>query len=150
MKEPSRKRRVVFTLLVLVMAAQLTFGQTSTTGTIRGTVTDSTGAVISGATVTVTSKATGQVRTAKSDSSGQYAVGLLPPEIYTISISAEGFKTEQPAPVTVVVTETARADAKMVLGSKSETVEVTSQAGALQVENATLGTVVDGTKPGCR
>src|SRR5258707_5116428 len=69
----SRKRRVVFTLLVLAMAAQLTFGQTSTTGAIRGTVTDSTGAVISGATVTVTSKAIGQVRTAKSDSSGQYA-----------------------------------------------------------------------------
>ena len=93
----------------------------------------------------MTSKATDQVRTTKSDSSGQYAVGLLPPEIYTISIMAPGFKTEQPAPVTVVVTETARVDAKMSLGSNTETVEVTSQAAALQVENATLGTVVDGT-----
>jgi hypothetical protein len=127
------------------MTAQLTFGQTSTTGAIRGTVTDSQGAVITGATVTITSKATDQVRTTKSDSSGQYAVGLLPPEIYTISIMAPGFKTEQPAPVTVAVTETARVDAKMSLGSNTETVEVTSQAGALQVENATLGTVVDGT-----
>jgi hypothetical protein len=126
------------------MTAQLTFSQTSTTGGIRGTVTDSQGAVITGATVTVTSKATDQVRTVKSDSSGQYTVGLLPPEVYTISIEAPGFKTEQPAPVTVVVTETARADAKMVLGSNTETVEVTSQAAALQVENATLGTVVDG------
>src|ERR1700733_4539309 len=137
-------RRAVLVLLLPVIAAQLTLGQTSTTGAIRGTLTDSTGAVISGATVTVTSKATDQVRTVKSDSSGQYTVGLLPPEIYTISITAPGFKTEQPAPVTVVVTETARADAKMVLGSNSETVEVTSQAAALQVENATLGTVVDG------
>jgi hypothetical protein len=128
-----------------VIAAQLTFGQTSTTGAIRGTLTDSTGAVISGATVTVTSKATDQVRTVKSDSSGQYTVGLLPPETYQISITAPGFKTAEPAPVTVVVTETARADAKMVLGSNTETVEVTAQSGALQVENATLGTVVDGT-----
>jgi Carboxypeptidase regulatory-like domain len=142
---PSCKRGVVFTLMVLAMTARLTFGQTSTTGAIRGTVTDSQGAVITGATVTVTSKATDQVRTIKSDSSGQYAVGLLPPEIYTISITAPGFKTEQPAPVTVVVTETTRVDAKMSLGSNTETVEVTSQAAALQVENATLGTVVDGT-----
>jgi hypothetical protein len=141
---PSFKSRVVFVFLLPVITAQLVFGQTSTTGAIRGTLTDSTGAVISGATVTVTSKATDQVRTVKSDSSGQYTVGLLPPEVYTISITAPGFKTEQPAPVTVVVTETARADAKMVLGSNSETVEVTSQAAALQVENATLGTVVDG------
>jgi hypothetical protein len=140
----SCKRRVVFALLLPVITAQLAFSQTSTTGAIRGTVTDSQGAVITGATVTVTSKATDQVRTVKSDSSGQYTVGLLPPEVYTISIEAPGFKTEQPAPVTVVVTETARADAKMVLGSNTETVEVTSQAAALQVENATLGTVVDG------
>ena len=138
-------RRAVLVLLLPVLAAQLTLGQTSTTGAIRGTLTDSTGAVISGATVTVTSKATDQVRTVKSDSSGQYTVGLLPPETYKISITAPGFKTEEPAPVAVVVTETARADAKMVLGSNTETVEVTAQTGALQVENATLGTVVDGT-----
>jgi Carboxypeptidase regulatory-like domain len=137
-------RRAVLVLLLPVIAAQLTLGQTSTTGAIRGTLTDSTGAVISGATVTVTSKATDQVRTVKSDSSGQYTVGLLPPETYKISITAPGFKTEEPAPVAVVVTETARADAKMVLGSNTETVEVTAQTGALQVENATLGTVVDG------
>src|SRR5258706_5109402 len=141
---PSCKRRVVFTLIVLAMTAKLTFGQTSTTGAVRGTVTDSQGAVITGATVTVTSKATGQARTVKTDSSGQYTVGLLPPEVYTITIEAPGFKMEQPAPVTVVVTETVRADAKMVLGSNTETVEVSSQAAALQVENATLGTVVDG------
>src|SRR3984893_7436400 len=127
----SCKRRVVLAILFPVMTAQLTFSQTSTTGAIRGTVTDSQGAVITGATVTVTSKATGQVRTVKTDSSGQYTVGLLPPEVYTITIEAPGFKMDQPAPVTVVVTETARADAKMVLGSNTEVVEVTSQAGAL-------------------
>ena len=87
---PSCKRRVVFTLIVLTMTAKLTFGQTSTTGAVRGTVTDSQGAVITGATVTVTSKATGQARTVKTDSSGQYTVGLLPPEVYTITIEARG------------------------------------------------------------
>src|SRR3977135_3425313 len=112
---PSCKRRVVFTLIVLAMTAQLTFGQTSTTGAIRGTVTDSQGAVITGATVTVTSKATSHVRTIKADSSGQYTVGWVPPGVYTSTIKAQVFKMEQPAPVTVTVTETARADAKLVL-----------------------------------
>src|ERR1700736_1717801 len=141
----SVQRRVVYTLIVLLTTAHLSFSQTSTTGAIRGTVTDPQGAVIAGATITVTSQATAQARTVTSDSSGQFTVGLLPPEVYKISITAPGFKTEQPAPVTVIVTETARTDAKLVLGSGTEIVEVTSQAGALQVENATLGTVVDGT-----
>src|SRR5258708_21922553 len=118
----SCKRRVVFALLFPVITMQLTFGQTSTTGAVRGTVTDSQGAVIAGATVTVTSKATSQVRTVKTDSSGQYTVGLLPPEVYAITIEAPGFKMEQPAPVTVVVTEPARADGKTVLGDNSATV----------------------------
>src|SRR5260370_35263068 len=108
---PSCNRRVVFTLIVLAMTAQLTFGQTSTTGAIRGTVTDSQGAVISGATVTVTSTATGQARTVKTDSSGQYTGGLLPPEVYTITIEAPGFKMGQPAPPPAIVTHTARPDA---------------------------------------
>jgi hypothetical protein len=140
----SCKRRVVFALLLPVITAQFALSQTSTTGAIRGTVTDSQGAVIAGATVTVTSTATSQVRTVKSDSTGQFTVGLLPPEVYKIIISVPGFKTEHPPAVTVVVTETARADAQMVVGNEGETVEVTSLAPALQVENATLGTVVDG------
>jgi hypothetical protein len=140
----SVQRRVVFTLLVLLTTAHLSFSQTSTTGAIRGTVTDPQGAVIAGATITVTSQATAQARTVTSDTSGQFTVGLLPPEVYKISITAPGFKTEQPAPVKVTVTETARADAKLVLGSGSETVEVTSSAPPLQSENATLGTTVEG------
>ena len=137
-------RRVVFVLYMLVITAHMALSQTSTTGAIRGTVTDPQGAVIADATVTVTSQATAQVRTAKTDSNGQYAVGLLPPEVYKVSISAPGFKTQEPPPVTVVVTETVRADAKLFLGSESQTVEVTSLAPTLQVENATLGTVVQG------
>jgi hypothetical protein len=136
--------RVVSTLVVLTLTATIATAQTSTTGAIRGTVTDPQGAVISQATVTITSQATAQVRVTKTDNSGQFTVGLLPPEVYKISITAAGFKTEQPAPVTVNVTETARADAKLVLGSENETVEVTSGTALLQSENATLGTTVEG------
>ena len=139
----SRSSRAVFAFLCAVMV-QSAFGQTSTTGAIRGTVTDVQGAVIAGANVTVTSPTTGQIRTIKTDNSGQYAVGLLTPGTYMVSIAASGFKTVEQPPVMVTVTETARADTQMVIGSTGETVEVTSTSPALQVENATLGTVVDG------
>jgi hypothetical protein len=141
---PSGQRRVVFSLLSLFITAYMAVAQTSTTGAIRGTVTDPQGAVIASATVTVKSEGTGAVRSVPTDKAGQYTVGLLPPGSYTVTITAPGFKTENPGVITVTVTETARADAQLVLGSQSETVEVSSQGPALQVENATLGTVVDG------
>jgi len=126
------------------MTTILAVGQTSTTGAIRGTVTDPQGAVLATATVTITSQGTAAVRTASTDQGGQYTVGLLPPGIYTVTIGAPGFKTDNPGAVTVTVTETVRVDAQLVLGSQSETIQVTSLPPALQVENATLGTVVDG------
>ena len=134
----------VVCLAVMAMLSQPVSAQTSTTGAIRGTVMDATGAVIPSATVTVTSEATGQVRTVKTDKDGQFTVGLLPPETYRMSFQAAGFKMEKPGPVNVVVTETVRSDARLVPGNEGETVEVTSLAPALQVENATLGTVVEG------
>src|SRR6202046_337913 len=140
----SGQRRIVFTLLILLITAQIALSQTSTTGAIRGTVTDSQGAIITSGTVTITSQGTSAVRTAVTDKDGQYLVGLLPPGLYSVTIAAPGFKTENPGAITVTVTETTRVDAKLVLGSQSETVEVTSAAPALQVENATLGTVVGG------
>ena len=137
--------RVTLSALVLLIIAMPTaFGQTSTSGAIRGTLTDPSGAVIPNAVVTVTSQDSGAVRKMTSDSAGQYTVGLLPPGHYTVSISAPGFKTETPGTVEVTVTETTREDAKMSLGSESDVVEVKSTAPELQVENATLGTEVDG------
>ncbi|MGI4757758.1 MAG: carboxypeptidase regulatory-like domain-containing protein [Janthinobacterium lividum] len=140
----SRTRGTVSAASIVLFSAGLAAGQTSTTGAIRGTVTDAQGSVIAGATVTVTSKATAKVQTVRTGRDGQYSVGLLPPEVYTLSVTAEGFKTEAPPAVTVLVTETARADAKMVPGSAGETVEVSAAAPPMQVENATLGTVVEG------
>src|ERR1700761_4333532 len=116
---PSGQRRVVFSLLSLCMTASVAVAQTSTTGAIRGTVTDPQGAVISSATVTVKSEGTDAVRTVPTDKAGQYTVGLLPPGVYRVTITAPGFKTENPGAITVTVTETARADAQLVLGSQS-------------------------------
>lgn len=140
----SRTRGTVSAFSVVLMTAGAACGQTSTTGALRGTVSDAQGAVVAGAIVTVTSKTTAQTHVVQTGRDGQYTIGLLPPEVYSIRIAAEGFKTAEPPVITILVTETARADAKMVPGSAGETVEVTSLAPALQVENATLGTVIEG------
>jgi len=136
--------RVVFIVTVLVTTGDMALSQTSTTGAIRGTVTDPQGDSITTASVTVTSLATGAVRKEMTGRDGQYTIGLLPPGGYNVSVSAPGFKTENPGVITVTVTETTRVDAKLPVGSESETIEVTSAAPPLQVENATLGTEVSG------
>src|SRR3982750_3553633 len=82
-------------LAAVSLATPTAFAQTSTTGAIRGIVTDSQGAVVAGAVVTATSKATAQPHRTKSDSAGQFTIGLLPPELYTLSITAPGFKTAE-------------------------------------------------------
>jgi hypothetical protein len=142
---PFGRCRVAFNFLILLLTAHLAVGQTSTTGAIRGTITDPQGAVIASGIVTVKSQGTAAVRTALTDKDGQYTVGLLPPGLYSVTIAAPGFKTQNPGDITVTVTEIVRVDAKLFLGSQSETVEVSSQEASLQVENATLGTVVDST-----
>src|SRR5258708_4588486 len=90
----SRQRSSVYGFIALVPMAHMAFGQTSTTGGIRGSVTDPAGAVIVNGTVTVKSQGTDAVRTVMTDKDGQYTVGLLPPGLYTVTIAAPGFKTQ--------------------------------------------------------
>ncbi len=140
----SSSRAVCGAVMALGLSLPMAFGQTSTTGAIRGTVTDPQGALLPTGTITVKSVGTSAVRTVMTGKDGQYTVGLLPPGVYDVTIAAPGFKTENPGQITVNVTETQRVDARLVLGSQADTVDVSSAAPPLQVENATLGTVVDG------
>ena len=92
----------VFVLLLFVAAAQAQ----NITGSIAGVVTDASGAVLSGATVTVTNTDTGvTIRTVKTGSSGEYSAPLLPIGNYSISVSAPGFKTFSQTGVTVNVND---------------------------------------------
>ncbi len=136
--------RIALLLLASLPLQQRALSQSSTTGAIRGTVTDPSGAVLPNATVTVISDATGTTRTVKTDGSGSYNVGLLPPGTYEVGFNAEGFKSQLPESVTVIITETNKVDAALVPGSQDQTVEVSAAPQLLQSESATLGTVVDG------
>jgi Carboxypeptidase regulatory-like domain/TonB-dependent Receptor Plug Domain len=116
--------------------------QTSSTGALTGTVSDPSGGVVVGATVTVTNNATGQARTATTDSSGVYTIGLLTPGNYKVTVSAAGFKGVEVPSVTVNVTETPVLNEKLEIGGQATQVTVESTAETVQTTNATVGAVV--------
>jgi hypothetical protein len=127
------------TLMTLLFAtAVLGYGQATSVngGAIQGSITDPSGAVVPGATVTIKGTDTGSLKTTTTDSAGLYNVGPLNPGPYTITISRSGF--QQLEVTTVVRTGTVTPGSfKLTLGSSSETVEV--NAGALQVNTDQIG-----------
>src|ERR1041385_8892176 len=110
---------------------------TVATGSIQGTVTDPNGAVVSGATVTITNKATGQASKITSSGSGTYASGALIPGEYEVKIEAKGFRT-QVLNVPVQVGNIASGSAKLTLGQSTEVVEVQASEVAVNTEQATV------------
>jgi hypothetical protein len=129
---------VVFVLSVaFAVWAQSTVG----TGSIQGSVTDPTGAVVSSANVAITNKATGGVIHVVASSAGNYSSGPLQPGDYVVRVEAKGFKTMN-LPVTVQVGNTATANLQMELGQESQVVEVQGAAVAVNTEQATVqGTI---------
>jgi len=112
-------------------------------GTILGTVTDASNAVVPGATVTVKNQETGEVRSFKSDDSDNFRFNAVPPGTYTVSVASPSFKTAViPSLVVPVNTET-RADFTMQVGAVSDTVRVEAAAPLLQTDTAALGTAID-------
>jgi len=125
-------------VLVLFTAVGMSFGQAISVngGSIQGSITDPTGAVVPGARVTITGKDTGSVKVITADNSGFYSVGPLNPGNYNVNIVAPGF--QQLSVNTVVRTGTATSgNFKLTLGQPTETVEV--NAGALQVNTEQAG-----------
>jgi hypothetical protein len=116
--------------------------QTAATGALQGTVTDNSGAVIPNATVTLTSAATGQARTATTGGDGTYRFPLLPPGNYNIKFAANGFKDATATGIVVNVTETPVFDQKLEVGAAAEEVTVAANVESLQTESSAMGTVV--------
>ncbi|MGH9848533.1 MAG: carboxypeptidase-like regulatory domain-containing protein, partial [Blastocatellia bacterium] len=112
-------------------------------GTITGTVTDSTGAAVPGAKVTVTNAATNAGSTAMTSGDGVFTIPALPPGSYKVRIEKTGFKAAEIGQVTLVVGNTASANAVLEVGQVSETVEIAAAAGGqVQTENAKISSQV--------
>jgi len=133
------KRLVNFVVLLVLLAVSATvFGQVTSVngGSIQGTITDSTGAVVPGAVVVVTGIDTGSVNTTKTDSAGFYGVGPLNPGNYTVTITEAGFS--KLSVTTVVRTGTSTTGSyKLTIGSSSTTIDV--NAGAIQINTEQAG-----------
>lgn len=112
-------------------------------GTITGTVTDTTGAAITDATVTLTNLATGEKHQVTSGASGEYTFVNILPGRYRVEGAKSGFKTFVREPVVVDIESGIRVDIAMQVGSQTETIEVSSEAPLLQPETQSLGQVVE-------
>jgi Carboxypeptidase regulatory-like domain len=113
-------------------------------GTIVGTITDPQGAVLPGATVTVSGLATGEKRTATTDGQGNYQILSLSRGEYKIDIESNGFKHYSRSPIDVVVDQQARVNVTMVVGTASQEITVNAAPPIMQTENASLGQAVEG------
>ena len=128
---------VVFALLASVGEAQ------HITGTILGTVTDSSGAVLPAATVTVTNEDTNLQYKAAFEATGEYQALNLPPGTYTITTEFAGFKRNTVKGVRLLANRTVRVDVVLEPGTVVETIEVRASAPVVNSENATIGNVME-------
>jgi len=118
-------------------------GQAQNTGSIYGSVTDPSGAVIPNATVQVTEPEKGISRTQKTGKTGEYTMNSLPVGVYTLTVSADGFQTYVAGSITVDADKSAKIVAKMVVGNKDVTVNVDAEGATLDTRSATIGTLID-------
>lgn len=136
--------RLLLLALVLVVPA-LSRAQTSTTGDLAGTVMDPSGAAVPNATVTLTSVATGAVRSTTTNATGFYRFSLLPPGQYDTKVEAQGFQTFDRR-VTVSVNQITTSDVHMSVGTENVTVRVTEAAPLLNTENGSISTTLSQTQ----
>src|SRR5258708_30249668 len=132
-----RRLAMVIGLCIFFSAAYVLAQTTISTGSIVGTVTDPSNAVVGGAKVLITNKGTNQVVTTTTTSSGAFNSGSLNPGEYTVRIEANGFKSAQTT-VVVQVNTTASANLKLALGESSQVVEVQASELGVNTEQATV------------
>ncbi len=127
-------------LLVLIFAATA-FAQT--TASIKGTVTDQSGAAVSGAKVTVKNTALGIERTAQTNGSGTYEVPALPPGVYSVQVQMNGFETQVAKDLVLEVDKNSVQNFGMKVASTSEVVTVEATAPMVESTTVTVGQTIN-------
>ena len=135
-----RSRSGVVTLFVgFFLAVSILVSAQSATTSLRGTVYDSKGAVVSGAAVTIANNQTGFSHSAKTDSQGEYQFVQLPPATYVVTVAATGFATLKEEGVRLMVSTPATLNFTVVVQGQTVTVEVAGTAPLVNTTDATLG-----------
>src|SRR5262245_15420102 len=112
-----------------------------TTADIVGRVTDASGGVLPGATITIENVATHDVRTAPSNETGDYLFNLLPIGAYAVKVELQGFNA-QTTRVALSAGDRARLDARLQVGAVAENITVTAESPLLQTDTATVSSLV--------
>jgi outer membrane receptor protein involved in Fe transport len=126
----------------LLLATVASFAQTFT-GTIRGSVRDSSGAVVPNTSITVSNMGTGIATSAQVDASGNYVVPLLPPGQYSVQAEADGFKKFIREGITLQIQQQASVDIVLEIGAVAESVVVSADAELVEATSSSVGKVVD-------
>jgi hypothetical protein len=130
--------RLILSIALLALAAGPAFAQGSSTSSISGTVVDSGGGVIPGATVLVTGEAAGSSFTTTTNHEGLFSVPALNPGTYKVTVTLQGFKTAVVADVRVAPNQPATIKAVLEVGTLSETITVASSSELINTQTATI------------
>jgi hypothetical protein len=137
-------RSLLLWVLLLTVATGRLFAQAGATGTILGTVSDSTGAVLPSVKVTVTNTETGSAYRTVTNSAGDYSAPSLNPGTYSVSAEAAGFEKSKTNAFTLQVDQKVRIDLSLKPGAVTVTEEVTAQAVELDTDTAALSQEMSG------
>jgi hypothetical protein len=133
----------VFAMISFVSLPEAIQAQTSGTGSIEGTVTDSSGAVLAGASVTAANTLTAVKTSVVTTGSGHYVISLLQPGTYNVTIAAAGFATLIQESVVVDALANLSVNAKLSIGTASQSVTVTDAPTMLATEDLKLGSNIE-------
>ncbi len=139
---PSVKVVSVLFLVICLGGSLPVWAQSTSTGTIAGSVTDPTGAVVAGAGVTLSDNVTKTSRSTTSNASGRYIFVDVPPGSYNLAVSKQGFATAKTDNLQVTVGTALTLDMTLQVGGTNVVVEVSAVGNELQTMNATVGNTV--------
>src|SRR5215472_5279470 len=128
--------------VIVVSSGGVIYGQ-AVNGTLLGTITDPAGAVVPGATVTITEVNTNLTRSTVTNESGNYVFGNLDRGVYRIEIQATGFKKTVRDKVDVLVNSDTRVDMQVAPGDITQTIEVAAEVPLLETDRSDVGRQIE-------
>src|SRR5689334_11428125 len=134
-------KRILLLVLTISLSALVTFAQV-TSGKLVGTVADTSGSAVSGATITITDNQTGKERTVVTNNDGTFQVPQLEFGTYTVKVTANGFKTFTATELKIDAGREYSLNAALEVGAVTEQVTVTAGSETLNSTNAELSTTV--------
>jgi hypothetical protein len=133
---------LIFSCAVVSLAGATGWAQ-GTTGQLTGTVLDPNGAVVQGATVTARNRDTGLERQVTTGEDGAFSIQLLPPGLYRVEATGQGFSAAVVEEVRVSITQTATLNISLTVAGNASTVTVTADPPTVQLESSQVGRVID-------